>query len=315
MHTLTFLNRFGAVALALILSAPAAMAGQHEGQEGHAGHDHGQHEEKMMSEKDAHAEGMQCCSAAAEAGLKCGICHPDAKAKVGEKAVNFQLKDTEGKTHQIADHSDSIVVLTWANEQCPFFEPHLEAKTVDKLAQKYGDDDVVFYYIDSTSTHDAEAVKKTEEKFDLAVPVLLDFEGDVGRAYEAKTTPHVMIIDKEGKLVYNGALDNAPLGKVDGDEKVNYIEHTLTKLMAGETPDPQTTKPYGCAVKYSKKDKDEAPKETTRGGHEPGTQLGSPAEAVSEGCCPVAKAECAEKKDCEGKTECPRDKAQSADKT
>ena len=185
-------------------------------------------------------------TAAAHAG------HEDhAHAEVGKKAPDFTLKDADGAEHSLSDFKDKIVVLTWTNPECPFVVPHNEARTLDQLDAKYDDEKVVFLMIDSTSTRSADQTKETAEKYDLETVTLLDPEGEVGHSYGAKSTPHSFVIDAEGTLVYAGALDNAPLGKVKEGEKVNYVNSALDALLAGKTPEVQTTKAYGCSVKYA----------------------------------------------------------------
>jgi hypothetical protein len=91
-------------------------------------------------------------------------------------------------------------------------------------------------------------------EFGMSCPILIDETGAVGRIYEAKTTPHLYVIDEKGVLVYRGALDNAPLGKPapEGSPAMNYVEAALADLEAGRPVQISETKPYGCSVKYAK---------------------------------------------------------------
>ena len=91
------------------------------------------------------------------------------------------------------------------------------------------------------------AHKAYDQKHGIAYPVLYDRSGEVGHAYGARTTPHMFIIDATGKVVYNGAIDSGP-----GAAPVNYVDAALTAIAAGKSPDPATTKPMGCSVKYAK---------------------------------------------------------------
>jgi len=176
--------------------------------------------------------------------------HHEAQAKVGAPAPDFTLKDQDGKDVKLADLKGKVVVLEWFNDGCPFVVRHYESKTFSTLHDKYKDKDVVHLAINSTSGTNAEHNKKFAEAQALGYQILDDSGGQVGKSYGAKTTPHMFIIDKEGKLVYAGGIDNDPNGdKTDG--KVNYVEKALEEILAGESVSEPETKPYGCGVKYA----------------------------------------------------------------
>jgi peroxiredoxin len=170
------------------------------------------------------------------------------------KAPDFTLANYDGKEVKLADLKGKIVVLEWFNYECPFVKYHYEkAATMKDLAAKYKDKNVVWLAINSTSHLDTAKNKEFAEQHEIPYPILDDRAGTVGRAYGAKTTPHIFIIDKEGNIAYNGAIDNAPLGKVaDGDKLINYAEQALDELTAGKPVTTATTKPYGCTVKYAR---------------------------------------------------------------
>jgi peroxiredoxin len=175
-------------------------------------------------------------------------------ACIGEPAPAFTLTDTDGKTHALADLKGKIVVLEWFNPGCPVVVMHHEKhSTMKDLQKKYADKDVVWLAVNSGAPgqqgHGQKANAGARKDWNIGYPVLLDESGKVGRAYEAKTTPHMYIIDKEGILRYNGAIDNGS-GRARGD--VNYVDQALTQIIAGETVSTAETKPYGCAVKYAK---------------------------------------------------------------
>ena len=121
---------------------------------------------------------------------------------------------------------------------------------MENLADKYKSKDVVWLAINSSSSATNEIDKKTVETFSLSYPVLNDSAGSVGRAYGAKTTPHMFIIDKEGKLAYKGGIDNDPQGTKAN--RTNYVAQALDELLAGKPVSTPETKPYGCSVKYAK---------------------------------------------------------------
>ncbi len=172
---------------------------------------------------------------------------------VGDTASAFKLKGADGKTYSLADYKGKVVVLEWVNPNCPFSVRHAREKTMSALAQQHGE--VVWLGINSTSPTKPDYLKPADhlaynEKYGIKYPVLYDETGTVGHAYEAKTTPHMFIIDKDGKIAYNGAIDDDPPGRKAQEERVNYVGHGLDAEKAGKNPDPASTKPYGCSVKY-----------------------------------------------------------------
>lgn len=197
-------------------------------------------------------EGHACCDTAKAAGMTCSMCNPDAKAEIGKPALNFKLKDAEGKAHQLSDFKGKVVVLSWTNPACPFIVDHNKRGTLSALADKYKDQDVAVLQIDSSKDVTAEKALSIAKEFNSKVPTLLDPKGKVGQMYGAKSTPHVFVIDKEGKLAYAGALDNAPMGKTeDGAAVVNYADQAVSELLAGKAVSVSSTKSYGCSVKYA----------------------------------------------------------------
>jgi peroxiredoxin len=169
------------------------------------------------------------------------------------KAPDFALKNYDGKEFKLADYKGKIIVLEWFNYECPFVKYHYEkASTMKDLAARYKDRNVVWLAINSTSHQETAKNKEFAEKHEIPYPILDDRSGVTGKAYGAETTPHMFIIDTVGNIVYNGAIDNAPLGKVpEGEELINYVDKALEEL----APKPVSiakTKPYGCTVKYQK---------------------------------------------------------------
>lgn len=176
-----------------------------------------------------------------------------AGSAVGETAPAFKLKGADGKTYSLADYKDKVVVLEWVNPNCPFSDRHAKEKTMSSLAKQHGE--VVWLGINSTSPEKPDYLKPADhlaynEKNGINYPVLYDETGTVGHAYEAKTTPHMFIIDTDGKIAYNGAIDDDPPGRKAQAERVNYVGRGLDAEKGGKNPDPASTKPYGCSVKY-----------------------------------------------------------------
>jgi peroxiredoxin len=175
--------------------------------------------------------------------------------KTPRPAPDFTLKDLDGKEVQLSKliEKGKIVVLEWFNYDCPFVKDHYAAEknTMGKLAEKYKDKDVVWLTINSTNYATAETTKAWAEKNGVKQTILIDSDGKVGKSYQAKTTPHLFVIDTSGKIVYDGAIDNAPMGKTsEGKEKVNYVDQALTELLADKAITTPKTRPYGCSVKY-----------------------------------------------------------------
>jgi len=194
----------------------------------------------------------------------------DQKAKAAEEdklprpAPDFTLKDSNGKEVQLSKLTEKgkIVVLEWFNYDCPFVKYHYTPKTntTSNLAKKYKDKDVVWLIVNSTNYATAETNAAWAKEHEIKQTILIDSDGKVGRLYKAKTTPQLFVIDKAGKIVYDGAIDNAPRGKVpEGKEKVNYVDQALTEMLADKPVSTPKTKPYGCSVKYAKVAEPEKP--------------------------------------------------------
>lgn len=176
-----------------------------------------------------------------------------ATGAVGEKAPAFALKGVDGKSYSLADFKGKTVVLEWVNPGCPFSDRHAREHTMSELAKQHGE--VVWLGINSTNPQHADFLKPAAHnawmvKNGVSYPVLYDLKGEVGKAYGARTTPHMFIVDQAGKIAYNGAIDDDPRGGKSKVERVNYVGGGLNHEKAGKNPDPALTQPYGCSVKY-----------------------------------------------------------------
>ena len=180
---------------------------------------------------------------------------------IGNKAPDFKLRDTEGSTHQLSQYEGKVVVLEWFNPGCPFVKyVHNNAimnKKYETIIQEKTNEDnsVVWLAVNSSAVGKQGAGLKVNEqareKWGLKYPVLLDETGEVGKQYNAMTTPQMYVINRKGVLVYAGALDNAPMGKASGKEEA-YFDDALKAVLKGEAVQVAQTKPYGCSVKYAK---------------------------------------------------------------
>jgi peroxiredoxin len=172
---------------------------------------------------------------------------------VGAPAPGFTLKALDGSEHSLADYAGKAVVLEWINPNCPFSNRHAEEKTMTTVAGKH--QEVVWLGINSTNPDSRDyltpaAHQKWAEKNGIHYAILYDPTGEVGHAYGARTTPHMFIIDEQGKIEYNGAIDDDPAGRKAMAQRTNYVDGGLSEHEHSEPVDPATTKPYGCSVKY-----------------------------------------------------------------
>lgn len=168
-----------------------------------------------------------------------------------KKAPDFTLSTFDGKPVKLSDYRGKTVVLEWMNTECPFSRYHYATKsTMVELAKKYKDKNVVWLTINSTSHTTPQVNLSFAKQYKIQSPILDDRSGKVGKAYGAKTTPHIFIVNARGNIVYDGAIDNAPVGKVEGDEYVNYVDKALTEIINGKAVSISKTKSYGCSVKY-----------------------------------------------------------------
>lgn len=176
-----------------------------------------------------------------------------AAAAVGSMAPDFELKDTDGKSHKLSDltKSGKVVVLQWFNPDCPVMKMHYEAKTFQDLNKNYKDKNVVMLAINSGSAgkqgSGQERNAKARKDWSLDFPVLMDDTGSVGKSYGAKNTPTMYVINKEGILAYAGAIDD---GSPEGVGKTNYVSKALDEILAGKKVTTTETKAYGCGIKY-----------------------------------------------------------------
>ncbi|MBF2098782.1 MAG: thioredoxin family protein [Gloeomargaritaceae cyanobacterium C42_A2020_066] len=180
-----------------------------------------------------------------------------AAAQVGKPAPNFSGTDSNGKTVKLSDFKGKVVVLEWTNHDCPFVRKHYDTSNMQKLQQQATSKGVVWLSIISSAPGKQGAVSATQanelttSRKASPTAVILDPKGTIGQLYGARTTPHIYIIDKQGILQYNGAIDSiSSADKADVPKATNYVSSALTNVLAGRPANPATTTPYGCGVKY-----------------------------------------------------------------
>ncbi len=175
-----------------------------------------------------------------------------AKVENGADAAAFSLPGHDGKTHSLADAKGKFVVLEWTNPGCPFVKKHYDKGDMQKLQKTYTGKGVVWFTIATGKSPltAATASGYVSEK-GLGSTVLLDADGAVAKAYSAKSTPHLFVINPEGKVIYQGAIDsNNSSDQADIAGATNYVAAALDAAMAGKTVAKAKSDPYGCGVKY-----------------------------------------------------------------
>lgn len=181
---------------------------------------------------------------------------PDAK--VGQPAPAFTLTDSTGKTHSLSDFAGKTVVLEWTNHECPFVKKHYGANNMQAQQRAATAKNVVWLSVNSSApgmqghVDGAAAERIRGEARAVQTAYLLDPAGTAGRAYGAKTTPHMYVIDPKGVLRYAGAIDSIPSADTDDIAKATqYVPQALAELAAAKQVSVAVTRPYGCSVKYA----------------------------------------------------------------
>src|SRR2546423_5321126 len=176
---------------------------------------------------------------------------------VGTSAPDFSLTDSKGKTQSVSQYKGKYVVLEWFNPECPFVKKHYGSGNMQKLQAEFTGKGIVWLTIDSSApglegnlTAEQANAKMAEWKTKQTA-LVLDPDGKAGRSYGAKNTPHMFVINPEGKIVYEGAIDSkATPNPSDIASSTNYVKVALDESLAGKTVSNANTKPYGCSVKY-----------------------------------------------------------------
>lgn len=190
-------------------------------------------------------------------GLTVAAQNVPTSATVGQAAPNFTLQGDDGKSYSLADFQGKYVVLEWTNPQCPFVHKFYDSDTMQKLQKEETAKGVVWLRINSSAEGTkgyqtpSDLIAYTKENHVAATQTLLDPDGKVGRAYGARTTPHMFVIDPKGVLIYAGGIDNKPSpNPADIATAKNYVKTALDEAMAGKPVSTPTARPYGCSVEY-----------------------------------------------------------------
>ncbi|MES2960063.1 MAG: thioredoxin family protein [Pseudomonadota bacterium] len=181
-----------------------------------------------------------------------------ASATVGQAAPAFSAVDASGKTVSLADFKGKTVVLEWVNPQCPYVRKHYDSANMQGTQKSASAQGVVWLSVNSThpSHYDykpaAEMAAWTQKQGAAPSATLMDSEGRIGRAYGARTTPHMYVVDAKGTLVYAGGIDDKPSANpADVKTAKNLVNAALADVLAGRAVAQAVTRPYGCSVKYA----------------------------------------------------------------
>ena len=183
--------------------------------------------------------------------------HAFAAPAVGQKAPDFTLTDTAGKTVRLSDFKGKHVVLEWVNPSCPYVRKHYDSANMQGTQKEATALGVVWLAINSTesASYDYLPAAKlarwmTDQKAAPTV-TLMDEDGKAGQSYGARTTPHMYIVNPQGILIYAGGIDSIPSSRQeDVKTAVNYVKQGVRQALAGPPLSNPTTRPYGCSVKY-----------------------------------------------------------------
>ena len=181
----------------------------------------------------------------------------DAAAEIGQPAPAFSVTGSDGKSHSLAEYQGKYVVLEWLNHGCPYVRKHYDTQNMQSLQKELTDKGAVWLSIISSapgqqghSTADKASADAASNGAHATV-ILLDESGDVGRLYDAKTTPQMFVVGPDGTLLYKGAIDDQPTFAKDTVAGAkNYVRQAASESMAGNPVSEPAVTPYGCAVKY-----------------------------------------------------------------
>src|SRR5438552_12065303 len=179
-----------------------------------------------------------------------------AAAYVGKPSPDFTAKDIKGQTHKLSDYKGKIVVLEAYNLDCPFCHNHFKTGAMQELQGEMTGKGVIWLLVNSVNSKNPSYRSPEKAKQEWAAQKIKattwidDSSGELGKKYGMRTTPHMFVIDKNGVLVYQGAIDDRASPEGDPRTARNHVREAIKKLEAGEKVEVSQTKPYGCGVKY-----------------------------------------------------------------
>jgi peroxiredoxin len=195
---------------------------------------------------------LTICAAALIASTAVMAGEEPTVAKLGQPVPGFTLVDAAGVKRSLSDYKGKLVILEWINPQCPFVQGCYKTKAMQRAYEKVKalDKGVAWLAINTTWSTSQEENQLWIRRYELKYPILLDFDGDVARLYDARKTPHMYVIDKEGILRYHGAIDDNKFLSKSQDKATNYVVNAVRQIVDGETVTPNYVSPYGCSVKH-----------------------------------------------------------------
>ena len=178
-------------------------------------------------------------------------------AEIGQAAPPFSVIDSHGVRHSLSDFAGKTVILEWTNHDCPFVKKHYETDNMQSLQREMTAQGAVWLSVISSApgtqgfVSPAQANQLSADRNAAATAVLLDSSGVMGRAYQARVTPHMYVIDSTGVLRYAGGIDSiATANKADVAKADPYFATAARAVLAGEPVERSVSRPYGCTVKY-----------------------------------------------------------------
>lgn len=182
----------------------------------------------------------------------------NAEPVIGQAAPAFTITDTKGTIVRLSDYSGKLVVLEWTNHACPYVRKHYNSGNMQRTQRTVTEGGAIWLSVISSAPGQqgyvtpAEADELTAKRASYADAVLLDPQGIMGRAYKARTTPQIFLIDTDGVLRYMGAIDNKPSTRRSSLKSAeNYLLAAWKAIQAGQNIEQKNTKPYGCSIKYA----------------------------------------------------------------
>ena len=172
--------------------------------------------------------------------------HVLAGVKAGDAAPDFATVDSTGKAHKLSDYKGKYVVLEWSNPGCPYVKRHYESKNMQSVIKAATDKGAAWFTV-GTGHPEVDWAKRLADTGATPTAALPDADAAVAKAFGAKTTPHMFVIGPDGKVIYDGAIDD---NNEDVKAAKNYVLTALEEAMAGKPVGTASTKPYGCGVKY-----------------------------------------------------------------
>lgn len=181
-----------------------------------------------------------------------------AAVQIGAQAPEFSGTTADGKTVKLSDYKGKVVVLEWNNPFCPFVRKHYDAGNMQALQKEYTAKDIIWLSINSSAKdkqgylEGAVLEEQLKKDANAATAYIIDADGTIGRLYEAKTTPQMFVISKEGAVMYNGAIDSISSADISDIAKAEpYAKNAIDATIDGQSIKISTSAPYGCSIKYS----------------------------------------------------------------